>query len=125
MFSQACVIPFCPRGGGVSASEGGVRLGGSASGGCLHPGGGVGRPPQSDTMDMVNERAVRIILECILVTICVLFKIFIFQFNWHDINFFIRWAEVTSMVGPSDWDRIENGPKWAHTHWLSISIPFF
>ena len=54
MFSEACVIP-------------------SVHGGCLHPGGGSASrggwadPPPRILRDTVNERAVRILLECILV----------------------------------------------------------
>ena len=52
IFTSVC-HSFCPRGGG-----------------CLHPGrlhpGGLGRPPRL-LQDTVNERAVRILLECILI----------------------------------------------------------
>ena len=54
MFSQACVIPSVHIGGGG-----------------LHPG-WVGQTPLPFRIlwDMVNERAVRILLECILVAKC-------------------------------------------------------
>ena len=54
MFSQACVIPSV-RGGGPAFRKG------------LPRGVGVGRLPCRILRDMVNERAVRILLECILV----------------------------------------------------------
>ena len=90
MFSQACVIPSVPKGKGVGFPTcitghkgglypGGLHLGGSASKGVcilgsLHSGRfasrvDLGRPPLPLRMlrDTVNERAVRILLECILV----------------------------------------------------------
>ena len=84
MFSQVFV---CPRGGGGDLHAGGrgsaSKAGGSVSRGRggLHPGGGVwiraglhpGRgigqtsPPNRILQDTVNEREIRILLECILV----------------------------------------------------------
>ena len=74
MFSQACVIPSVHRGGGPPSGV----LRGSAfrwvciQGVCLQ--GGWEDPPHRILMDMVNERAVRILLECILVFIYLVFK---------------------------------------------------
>ena len=59
MFSQACVIPSVHRDGGLHPGVSASR--GSASGG------GVCRPPLQILQDTVNERVVRILLECILV----------------------------------------------------------
>ena len=88
MFSQACVIPsvqgggyVCMRGGcfrGRVCLQGGLHPGDSASrwvclqgglhlSGGLHPGGRMGRTSPRQLWCMVNKRAVRILLECILV----------------------------------------------------------
>ena len=65
IFTSVC-HSFCPRGSlppGESASGGG-----SDSSGGLHKGGGIGQTPLSRVLqDTVNKRAVRILLECILV----------------------------------------------------------
>ena len=74
-----CLVGSTSRGVclGGSASRGGLPRG-CASRGCLHPGvpasrgclhpGGLGRPPSNWILrDTVNGRAVRILLECILV----------------------------------------------------------
>ena len=52
IFSQTCVIPSVLREGGLHPREG------------VHPGG------LHSGSDTVNERAVRILLECILVPFC-------------------------------------------------------
>ena len=79
MFSQACVIPSVHRGRGLpregSASRGvciqwglhpgrGLHPGGCASRGGVHPRGSASNQILWDT---VNERKVRILLECIFV----------------------------------------------------------
>ena len=56
----------CIGGGGSLPPGGCLSLGVCIQGEGLHPGGRLGRPPQA-LWDMVNKRAVRILLECILV----------------------------------------------------------
>ena len=70
-FSQACVIPSVHGEGGGLHPEGVSGSRGSESRRvCLQGVGGLGRPPSHWILqDMVNERAVRILLECILVII--------------------------------------------------------
>ena len=57
----ACVVAECVSGGMYG---GGVRGGGHAWQGEVH---GMHAPPRQILRDMVNERVVRILLECILV----------------------------------------------------------
>ena len=51
------------------AWQGGIHDRGHAWGGCVHGGGGGACVPQQILRDTVNERAVRILLECILVSL--------------------------------------------------------
>ena len=53
---------LCPGVGGLCPGVGGLCPGGSLSGGSL-----LGRPPHTENPPYSNDRAVRILLECILV----------------------------------------------------------
>ena len=66
IFLQTSVIL---SGGGVLHLKGGLHPGRVYIqwGGCLHPGGWADPPPQA-LRDTVNKRAVRVLLECILVS---------------------------------------------------------
>ena len=63
MFSQASVILSMGGGGGLHPGGGSVSVGGGVSA----SGVGVTRPRNQILWDTVNERAICILLECILV----------------------------------------------------------
>ena len=87
IFRSVCQ-EFCPRGGGGSAARGRVgacsRVGGSAAGGCLIQGDGA--PPWQLLL-----RAVRILLECILITHTLETKRdYVWEDDYFKINIFVQ-----------------------------------